>query len=83
MGDCIEHACKWYVHLIGNNPQNDHPIDEYNCAIAWIPILLVETTKTGRDTHNRVEQFRELVTQVVKSQAVKAPTPELKRMVGI
>jgi len=48
--NCIEvkdgavHRCKWYIKLQGKDATgNDH--DEENCAIAWWPLLQVETSR--------------------------------------
>jgi len=43
-GDCIERKCKFYIKLKGSNPQNDADIDYWDCAISWIPILLIENS---------------------------------------
>ena len=46
---CIEHKCKFYVHLLGKDPQVDRTIDTWDCSIAWIPILLKRTpNKEGK-----------------------------------
>lgn len=49
-GECIEHQCTFFTHLMGKNPQppgND--IDQWACAIAWLPILLVENAAMIRN----------------------------------
>jgi hypothetical protein len=34
------------------------PIDEQRCAIAWLPLLLVENSQQQRQTSAAVESFR-------------------------
>ena len=80
---CSEHQCAWYTHLMGQNPQTGDPIDTWGCAISVLPILLVENSKHARETVARVDQFRELATQVVKSNALRKPTEELKTLIGV
>lgn len=46
--DCIEHKCMFYTHLIGMNPQTGQPTDEWKCAVAWLPLLLVENSNMSR-----------------------------------
>jgi hypothetical protein len=80
---CSEHQCAWYVHLVGQNPQTGDPVDTWGCTVSVLPMLLIETSKNARETAVKVDSFRELATQVVKSNALRVPTPELKRMIGI
>lgn len=47
--DCIEHGCKFFIHLLGNDPQNPGAtIDKFDCAIAFLPILLIENANVSR-----------------------------------
>lgn len=55
---CIEDACRWWTHLYGTNPQNGNPVDHYDCAISWIPLMLVETAKEVRQGAAATESFR-------------------------
>ena len=63
-GECIEHACKFWIHLVGSNPQTGAQMDSFDCAVAWIPILMVETANETRKTAASVQSFRnEMVKQ--------------------
>jgi len=56
---CIEHACKFYVHLLGNDPQvADKVIDKFDCAIAFLPILLIEGAQQTRQAGSAMTSFR-------------------------
>jgi hypothetical protein len=46
--ECLEHGCEFYIHLVGSNPQTGLPTDEWKCAVAWLPILLVENANMTR-----------------------------------
>ena len=63
--ECLEHGCHFYIHLTGNHPQTGQPVDEFDCAIAWMPILLVENARTMRGAQAAVESMRN---EVVKRQ---------------
>jgi len=52
------HRCRWYTKVIGKNPQSEEQIEEWNCAIAWLPILQVETSQTNRGQTGAIESFR-------------------------
>ena len=50
--------CPLYVKLIGKDPQTGQPVEEWRCAIAWLPMLLVEGSKETRQTAAAIESFR-------------------------
>lgn len=52
------HKCPWWTHLRGKHPQSTAEIDEYGCAIAWLPVLLIEGAQQSRQTGAAVESFR-------------------------
>lgn len=56
-GDHIE-QCAWFTKLAGENPQTGEVVDDYGCAMTWMPILLVENARTNRSTSAAVESFR-------------------------
>ncbi|WAK01871.1 hypothetical protein [Methylobacter sp. YRD-M1] len=52
------YECAWFVKLAGTNPQTGEEIDEWGCAMAWTPILLVENANTNRGQTAAIESFR-------------------------
>lgn len=52
------HQCAWFIKLAGQNPSTGEPIDEYGCAMAWTPILLIENANTNRGQTAAIESFR-------------------------
>lgn len=40
--------CAWFTKLVGKDPQSEKEIDEWRCAIAWLPIMQVEVAQTNR-----------------------------------
>lgn len=71
---CIKHECAWYTHLVGMNPQTGQPIDEYGCAIASLPILLVENAGEMRKVGAEVSAHKALF--------YKAMRPEVKAVLS-
>lgn len=55
---CIEDGCRFWTHVLGTHPQTGNPVDHFDCAIPWIPILLVETAKEVRQGAAATESFR-------------------------
>ncbi|MCG3774757.1 MAG: hypothetical protein JW395_1582 [Nitrospira sp.] len=56
--DCIGLACKFMVQLRGSNPNTGAEVDEWDCAIKWLPILLIENAKEVRQGAAATESFR-------------------------
>lgn len=55
---CKQLDCAWFVKLAGHNPNTGQQVDEWACAVAWLPLLLVENAQMGRQTGAAVESFR-------------------------
>lgn len=64
---CKELECAWFIQLRGVNPNTGVDVDEWGCAIAWLPILLIEGAKETRQTGSAIESFRN---EIVKSNGV-------------
>ena len=62
---CIEHKCKFYIQVMGKNPQTGQDVYEWNCAITWLPMLLIEGSQQTRQTGAAIESFRN---EVIKTQ---------------
>lgn len=56
--DCIENKCQWFCQVRGMNPNTGEPVDEWQCAVNLIPILLIENSQQQRSTGAAVESFR-------------------------
>tara|TARA_B100000519_G_scaffold93145_1_gene81068 strand:- start:958 stop:1251 length:294 start_codon:yes stop_codon:yes gene_type:complete len=56
--DCIELKCAWFTQLRGSNPNTGEEIDDWGCAVGWLPVLLVENSQQQRSTGAAVESFR-------------------------
>ena len=55
------HKCAWHTQLAGMNPQTGEQINEWKCALAWMPILLVENAGTNRGQTAALDSFRNAV----------------------
>jgi hypothetical protein len=61
---CRQTECAWFMQVRGTNPQTGKEIDEWGCAIAWMPTLMIENSQQQRQTGAAVESFRN---EMVKS----------------
>lgn len=55
--------CHWNVRLRGVNPNTGQEVDEDGCAIAWLPVLLIEQTREQVKANNTVGDFRDQMVQ--------------------
>lgn len=56
--DCKGLGCSWFTQLRGTNPNTGEPVDEWGCAVTWLPMLLIENSQMQRQTGAAVESFR-------------------------
>jgi hypothetical protein len=56
--DCIGLKCAWYTQVRGINPNTGQEIDEWNCAVTWMPIMAVEIAQKENQTGAALESFR-------------------------
>lgn len=64
------HQCAWFTKLVGKNPNTGEAVDEYGCAISWLPILLIENSKQQLSTSAAVESFRNEMVESSKTTAL-------------
>lgn len=56
--DCVGLTCAWFVRVQGVDTNTGNQVDEYQCAITWMPMLLIENSGQQRQTGAAVESFR-------------------------
>ncbi len=55
---CRGLKCLWFTQLTGKHPQTGKNIDEWDCAIKWLPILMIENTKETMSLAASIDSFR-------------------------
>lgn len=55
---CRKLGCAWFAKLVGLNPNTGQQVDEWGCAISWMPVLMIENSQKQRETGAAVESFR-------------------------
>ena len=56
--ECIGLDCAWFVKVEGYDMNTGKRVDEWNCTVAIIPMLLIENSGQQRSTGAAVESFR-------------------------
>lgn len=52
------HRCRWYINIRGKHPQTEEVVDQWDCAMAWMPLVMVENAQTNRGQTQALESFR-------------------------
>jgi|688.fasta_scaffold953336_2 hypothetical protein len=56
--ECVGLKCAWFVKVEGYNINTGARVDEWNCTVAIMPMLLIENSGMQRQTGAAVESFR-------------------------
>lgn len=56
--DCVGLKCSWFTQVRGMNPNTGEMVDEWGCAVTWLPMLQIETSQQARQAGAAVESFR-------------------------
>ena len=61
---CRKFECGWFIQIRGKHPQTGEEIDEYGCAMALMPMLMIENSRQTSQAGSAIESFRnEMVKQ--------------------
>lgn len=80
---CRQLGCNWFIRLRGMDPNTGEEIDDYRCTMAFLPLLLVESSRQTMQAGKAIESFRN---EVVRRQddaalgiarAHSAPEPKM------
>jgi hypothetical protein len=55
---CRQLECAWFMKVVGTNPNTGKEVEEWGCAMSWMPMLMIENSQQQRSTSAAVESFR-------------------------
>ena len=79
--DCRGLECSWFTQVRGTNPQTGEEMDEWGCAVTWLPMLLIETSNQARQTGAAVESFRNETVNTRNMLATMSQMPKLTKVI--
>ena len=56
--ECVGLKCAWFMKVEGYDINTGKRVDEWNCAMSLLPMLLIENSGQQRQTGAAVESFR-------------------------
>jgi hypothetical protein len=66
--DCVGLKCAWFTKVVGYDTNTGKEIEDYQCAVGWLPLLLIENAGRQRQTGAAIESFRN---EMVKSSQIQ------------
>lgn len=79
--DCVQMQCAWFTKVNGVDMNTGKEVEDWQCAVSWLPMLLVENSGQQRRTNAAVESFRnEMVKANEMSTQVLLAATEIKRL---
>jgi phage gp36-like protein len=58
------HKCAWFIHVRGKNPQTDEDMDKWECAVAMLPLLMIENARVSTNTNAAIVSLRNDIVDV-------------------
>lgn len=52
------HKCPWWMQLRGVNPNTGQEMDQWGCAVSFLPVLMIENAAQARASGAAIESFR-------------------------
>ena len=81
--ECVGLKCAWFTQVRGTNPNTGKEVDEWSCAMSWLPILLIENSQQQRQTGAAIESFRNEVVKANDDSVVRlARTVDVLKLNG-
>lgn len=56
--ECAKFKCAWFTKISGYDTNTGKDVEEWGCAMAFMPMLLIENSGQQRQTGAAVETFR-------------------------
>ena len=77
---CKELDCNWFLQVQGTNPITGAEVNEWACAMSWMPMLLIENSQQQRQTGAAVESFRNEMVRFNEAALQIETSDETKRL---
>jgi hypothetical protein len=52
------HSCPLWIQVRGKNPNTGAEVDNWNCSLALLPMLMIENAQQARQAGAAIESFR-------------------------
>ena len=77
------HKCPWFTRIMGKHPQSEEMVDNWHCAIALLPLLLVDNTQVNRGTVAAMETIRnDVVASATEMISATLHVERMQKLIG-
>jgi hypothetical protein len=69
--DCVGIKCVFFTQIQGKHPNTGVDVNEWGCAVAWLPVLMIENSLMQRQTGAAIDKLnKNVVNQSLQTQAL-------------
>ena len=79
---CKKFDCGWFIQIRGTNPQTGEEQDEFGCAIAYLPLMMIENSQQTRQAGASIESFRNEMVKSNNETLKMLMTNEIMKKIG-
>jgi hypothetical protein len=54
--DGEQNICRFWTHIAGKDPQSERMLDQWDCSLAWMPMLMIENAQMTRQVVASVDR---------------------------
>jgi hypothetical protein len=77
------HKCPWFTRIMGKHPQSEEMVDNWHCAIALLPLLLVDNTQVNRGAVAAMETMRnDVVASATEMVSATLHVGRMQKLIG-
>lgn len=75
--------CSWFIEIKGKHPQTGTDTNEWGCAVAWLPVMIIENGRQQFSTTVAIESFRnEMVKSNESSQQILIQATQVAKLIN-
>ena len=80
---CKLWECSWFIEIKGKHPQTGTDVNEWGCAVAWLPVMMIDSARQQHSTAAAVESFRnEMVKANEASNKILLETAKVAKVIN-
>jgi hypothetical protein len=77
------HKCPLFTRIMGKHPQTEEMVDNWHCAIALLPVLLVDNTQVNRGAVAAMETMRnDVVASATEMVSATLHVERMQKLIG-
>lgn len=79
---CKQFDCAWFIQIRGKDAQTGEEKDEYGCAVAYLPFMMIENSMQTRQAGASIESFRNEMVKSNNETLKMLMTNEIMKKIG-